>query len=42
MKKIGFGITSLFCTIPKVMNQLLLLREEGYDIYNKSNLFYQD
>ena len=33
MKKIGFGITSSFCTIPKVMNQLLLLREEGYDIY---------
>lgn len=33
MKKIGFGITSSFCTIPKIMDQLLMLREAGYDIY---------
>ena len=32
MKKIGFAITSSFCTIKEVMPQIKLLKEMGYDV----------
>lgn len=32
MKKIGFAITSSFCTIDKVLSQMIALKASGYDI----------
>lgn len=32
MKKIGFGITSSYCTISEVLKQLKILKECGYDV----------
>lgn len=32
MKKIGFAITSSFCTIDTILKQMILLKELGYDI----------
>lgn len=31
--KVGFGITSSFCTFDKVLDELIKLKEAGYDIY---------
>lgn len=32
MKKIGFGITSSFCTVNDILLQMSLLKEAGYDV----------
>lgn len=32
MKKIGFGITSSYCTIGEVIKQIKILKEKGYDV----------
>lgn len=32
MKKIGFAITSSFCTLDKILIQMMLLKESNYDI----------
>ena len=32
MTKIGFGITSSYCTISEILKQLMILKEKGYDV----------
>ena len=32
MKKIGFGITSSYCTISEILKQLVILKENDYDV----------
>ena len=32
MKKIGFAITSSYCTIDKILPQLIILKEAGFDV----------
>ena len=32
MKKIGFAITSSFCTIERIIEQISILKAEGYDV----------